>query len=231
MQTYLLRICFILSIIGSPSLSLAIQKCVDANGKISFQDKPCPTTSKAEEIKLESSSPARNESDEINLVTLSLNSGKDYFIGVPSNWETTTQTAPNRESANLRAASNDSSPAVLLMTIIEPKMFMGDDRLLLSKAMKRINAQYAPRGAHQKKVGSFPLKLRITEGLVEVATFQDKSLMTPSAKAKGEYPYVTAGAIVIKGTIINITLLSHSVTSNSFISGLAAIEAIGVSKG
>ncbi|MBV1916423.1 MAG: DUF4124 domain-containing protein [Pseudomonadales bacterium] len=214
--------CLFIPLLYSSSL-MAINKCVDGNGRISFQDTPCVGAASASTVVTQ---PAPKTSDNgVKIVDLNVGKNKQFSIGLPSEWNTTVKTPPGIRAPTLRAQPKTGSDLVLLMTFIpDQRAFFGGPSIL-PQVMSEIERNHQTN-PNEQKLASSKIEQIIGKESGELITYLDKSLSNKASLPKGEFMIVSEGAVIIDKVIVKITILTNDVRSPNYKKAFAAIHAI-----
>ena len=205
--------------------SVAINKCVDDKGRVSFQDKPCVATSTATAVKQQPISIVQSSDNGVKIVDLKVGSGKHFSIGLPSDWKVSVKTPPGIVAPTLRAQPPSGSDLVLLMSFIpNPNTFVNGSSLL-QKVMSEIDRQHQGN-PNEKSISSLKIKQVFGKAPGKLNTYLDRRLANKSRLSKGEFMLVSEGAVVIDGVVVKITILTNDVASLNYKKAFAGIHAI-----
>lgn len=214
----------VISLLYSTS-SMAINKCVDDNGRVSFQDKPCAATSTATTVPQQPSGASQASNSEIKIVDLNVGERKRFSIGLPADWKTSVKTPRGINAPTLRAQPVLGDDVILLMTFIpNPQKYMPETSAL-QRVMSEIDRVHRASG-NEKQLSSIDIKQVFGKGPGKLNTYLDQSLANNNQLPKGEFMLVSDGAVVIDDVVIKITILTNDVASSNYKRAFAAVHAI-----
>ena len=219
---------FFLVSLSLSSQSLAINKCTDGQGKISFQDKPCPSASEMTVIQSISPSNANGNQSvnnpDIKIVDVNLTNGKSFSVGVPGNWQDSIRLG-NETVPTLRVVSSNGEPLILLMTFIPKRQSVGLDNIVLNEVMQGIADQHS-NSKSERKIGVRKVDLVFAEGVGHLLTYIDDSLVKNINRKSDEFSFITTGALIIEGMVINVSILTNDIKSDNYAKALIAVHTI-----
>ncbi|QLE84465.1 DUF4124 domain-containing protein [Shewanella sp. Scap07] len=201
----------------SPSHA-AINKCVNAAGQISYQDRPCPDSSQAESIEVT----LQNAPAALKLHRISA-AGSDYLIGLPSHWQVTRQVSGGASTFKAQAGTGRQATR-LLMTFIQRQQ-TSDAMALLAQIEQQTDLQYL-QPSQSVKLGSDDFQPVMLAGNGRLSHYVDNKLVGMGGTRQQQFAYVTGGAIVSGDLLINITILSHDIGSSAYAKALAAVHLV-----
>lgn len=217
----------ILSVLFIPLLysasAMAINKCVDGNGRISFQDKPCVGATSASTVATQPVPEA--SSNGVKIVDLDVGKNKQFSIGLPSEWNTSIKTPPGIQAPTLRAQPKTGSDLVLLMTFIPDQRGFFGGPSVLPQVMSEIERNHESN-PNEQQLTSSKIKQVFGKESGELITYLDRSLSNKGRLPKGQFMIVSEGAVVIERVVVKITILTNDVRSSNYKKAFAAIHAI-----
>lgn len=204
--------------------SLAINKCVSGSGKVSYQDMPCPEASQSDVIVVKEQN-ARVQDNQVQIISV-LHQGKVYLVGVPKSWKARVNYSPSSDATTLRVKSYPGSEMTLLMTFIKVNSRENSQAGLLDRVMLETDMKYML--SSDSKLNSHELTPLFLDGKMRMTNYVDQVIANRKTPTTGEYAYVTAGALVSDGLLINITILSHHLGSDNYAKAFATVHTVNV---
>ena len=209
--------CALLLALACPSAH-AIHKCVAKDGKVSYQDAPCPANSTSSPIMHRDLRPHA-----ARVVTVvSGEGGPRYRVGIPGDWHDSIK--PAAGGAALRVEATGRDPLVLLMTFFPERTSVGVDQPLLEQMMADIDARHSD--ATERRAASDPVDLVLAKGMGHLIAYEDRVLVKKPDHPPGEFAIMTTGVLIIEGHVITVTILSNSRNTDAYARALAAIHLI-----
>ncbi|QFU24118.1 hypothetical protein FS418_21235 [Shewanella sp. YLB-09] len=204
--------------------SLAINKCVSDSGKVGYQDMPCPEASQSDVIVVKEQN-ARVQDNQVQVISV-LHQSKVYLVGVPKSWKSRINHSPSGDASTLRVKPYSGSDMTLLMTFIKIDSREFSQTGLLDRVMLETDMKYM--FSRDSKLNSHELTPLFLDGKVRLTNYVDPVIASRKKLTKGEYAYVTAGALVSDGLLINITILSNHLGSDNYAKAFAAVHTVNV---
>lgn len=211
--------------------SYAINRCVSDDGKVSYQDMPCPEASVADVVEVVEQN-AKVDSNQVQLISV-LHQGLHYLVGVPKSWTGTIKTSQSGEASTLRVKPHSGSDITLLMTFIHRHTSNGSSASskrheeVLGRVMFETDMKYMTQRS-ESKLNSHDLSPLFIDGKLRLSNYVDRTIASRKNRIKGEYAYVTAGALVSDDLLINITILSHSLKSDNYAKAFVAAHTVAI---
>lgn len=220
----------------------AINQCTDSNGNVSFQDAPCPPGSVVATVPAEKET--HKQKSEFQLVSISLRNGRHYGLHIPHNWQYEINDFKDspalRESAGvpddwqfdkqafdgmktLKVTVAGDDPLIMLLTFTPNRTSLGLDRAVLNDLMQGIREQHNAFPT-ERFITSQEIKLRSGNGIGQISLFKDEALAAQPKLPPDEYIFVTAGAMVIDGHVITLTVLCNDVSKDNYLMAITSLH-------
>lgn len=204
--------------------SFAINKCIGSDGRVSFQDTPCPENVEFSSVIARAKND--NKSQNIDLKAIELEVEETLFsILVPAHWEESNRVLKDKLAPTLRIKPTSGSDITLLMTFIPIQNQSETNSVLLGKVMESVKRQHMSN-ISERIVTSRSFKQKFNDGEGKLIIFSDDLLAKKIQLPKGEYIFFTAAAVIIKNVLINITILTNDLLSDNYIKAMAATYTI-----
>lgn len=201
-------------LLASSSNAWAIYQCRDANGTVSFQDRPCTATQKAER---EISMPSDKNMAGSSAVEVTVPSIGAVRVSVPSGWRyevgNNDGTVP---PTLLLTTSGDGGRVELRATLMPDASGQLDTAQGIDSALMASSAPFAAESAEGKTVIR---RLDSSNGIGAYANFSEKV-----APPKPKFAHVTSGLFNAKGLVCTFTLLADDLTSDSHRAALNVVS-------
>ena len=204
--------------------ALAINRCTDGDGKVSFQDKPCPVNSSAVTIEPRVSNGAKS-SKGVQLKDVSIGSNKKFTVGLPDDWIVTVKPASGDAIRTLRAVPVQGDALVLLMSFIPKRQSLGLDELVLDKIMQAIYEQHSVN-PDERRLASVPIKTVFAKGVGHLLSYVNETLLKDVNRPSTEFTHITTGALVVEGMTISVSLLNNDLSGENYTKALLALATI-----
>ncbi len=190
---------FFLALIFSTQ-SFAINKCIGSDGRVSFQDTPCPENVESSSVIARAKN--NNKSQNLDLKAIELEvEGTLFSILVPARWKESNRELKDNLAPTLRIKPTSGSDITLLMTFIPIQRQSETNSVLLSKVMESVKKQHMSNRS-ERIVTSRSFEQKFNDGEGKLIIYSDDSLAKKNHLPKGEYIFFTAAAIIIKNVLI-----------------------------
>lgn len=212
---------FLVLMLAAYNPALAINKCTDRSGAVSFQDEACPNPAETKQVEPNAGSHSRLENPDVEIVDVSVNKKKTFSIALPSHWQYSIEDYADA-ALTLIAIENYDEPIKLQMVFAQQRQTTGSDASLLERVMLTV------RNSHKgmRKIRSESLKQVFSDSVGQLLTYVDGALAKKKKLADGEFVYMTTGAVVIDGMLIKIKLFTNDLDSENYARALVAMQTI-----
>ena len=205
--------------------ALAINRCTDANGKVAFQDKPCPLSSTTETIKPNISNITTTANDGVQLKEVAIGSNKTFTVGLPEGWQVTVQPTGAEATLTLRAVPEQGDALLLLMSFLPKRQSVGIDAMVLDRIMQGIHEQHSVN-PDERRLASIPIKPVFAKGAGHVLSYVNEALLANTKRPPTEFTHLTTGALVIEGMTVSVSVLNNDPSGENYAKALLAMAMI-----
>ena len=205
--------------------ALAINRCTDANGKIAFQDKPCPVSSTAETIKPSISNITATAKDGVQLKEIAIGINKTFTVGLPESWQATVQPAGPDATLTLRAVPEQGDALVLLMSFLPKRQSVGMDSMVLDRIMQGIHERHSVN-PDERRLSSIPIKPVFSKGVGHVLSYVNEAMLADTKRPPTEFTHLATGALVIEGMTVSVSVLNNDPSGENYTKALLALATI-----
>jgi hypothetical protein len=205
--------------------ALAINRCTDANGKVAFQDKPCPASSTTETITPSNSNGVTTAEDGVQLKKVDIGSNKTFTVGLPEGWQVAVQPAGPDATISLRAVPERGDALVLLMSFIPERQAVGMDAMVLDRIMQGIHEQHSVN-PDERRLASIPIEPLFAKGTGHVLSYVNEALLEDTERSPTEFSHLTTGALVIEGMTVSVSVLNNDPSGENYMKALLALATI-----
>ncbi len=202
--------------------SFANNECVGIDGKVSFQDKPCPKITETSSIMESADKEKSPPGTDIRIIDLDVEGGKQFSVRVPASWKPAIRNPTGILAPTLRVKPSSGDDITLLMTFIPIKSTGESTSSLLNKVMAGIERQHGSNSS-ERKLATTSIKQILNDGEGSVITYIDDALAKSEHLPGGEFVFVTAGAVILNDVLVNITILTNDLQSDNYGKAIAAI--------
>jgi Domain of unknown function (DUF4124) len=222
-QLYILASCLCLCLYSWSAL--AINRCTDANGKVAFQDKPCPVSSTTEKIKQNFSNTTTTIKHGVQLKDVTIGSNKTFTVGLPDSWQVTVQHAGAEATRTLRAVPEKGDALVLLMSFLPKRQSVGVDAMVLDRIMQDIHERHSVN-PDERRLASTPIKPVFAKGVGHVLSYVNEALLADVKRPSTEFTHLTTGALVIEGMTVSVSVLNNDLSGENYMKAMLALATI-----
>ncbi|MCJ8340906.1 MAG: DUF4124 domain-containing protein [Pseudomonadales bacterium] len=203
----------------------SINRCTDANGKMAFQNRPCPDSSTSETIKSSISNTAPTTIDGVQLKEIAIGKNKSFTVGLPKGWQATVQPTGSGAIRTLRAVPRQGDTLLLLMSFLPNRQSFGLDSIVLDKILQGIHEQHSVN-PDERRLASTPIKLVFSKGVGHVLSYVNVTLQADKKRLPAEYSHLTTGALVIDGITVSVSVLNNDPRGDNYAKALLALATI-----
>ncbi len=192
-------------LLAASSDAWAIYQCRDANGTVSFQDRPCTAAQKAER---EISLPSDNDKAGTSGVDLSVPSIGDVRVSFPSGWRHEVSNNDGTVPPTLLLTTgSDGTRVELRVTLMPDASGQLGTAQGIDAALTASSQAFASESVQGRTIIR---RLDSANGIGAYASFSERE---PEAKPK--FAHVTSGLFNAKGLVCTFTLLADDLGSDN----------------
>ena len=203
----------------------SINRCTDANGKMAFQDRPCPNSSTSETIKSSISNTSTATNGNVQLKEILIGKNKSFTVGLPEGWQATVKPTGKDAIRTLRAVPKQGDSLLLLMSFLPNRQSVGMDSIVLDKILQGIHEQHSVN-PDEKRLASIPIKLVFSKGVGHVLSYVNETLQADNKRLPSEFSHLTTGALVIEGMTVSVSVLNNDPRGDNYTKALLALATI-----
>jgi hypothetical protein len=205
--------------------ALAINRCIDANGKLAFQDRPCPVSSTSTTVKPTTSNIATTTKNGVQLKEIDIGSNNTFTVGLPQDWQVTVQPAEADGTITLKAVPEQGDALLLLMSFLSKRQSVAMDATVLDKVMQGIHEEHSAN-PNERQLASIPIKPLLSKSIGHLLTYVDKALLADANRLSTEFSHLTTGALLVEGMTVSVSILNNKPSGENYAKALLALATI-----
>jgi hypothetical protein len=205
--------------------ALAINKCTDSGGKVSYQDGPCPSENTAMEMDLpeysENHSSSGSPNSNVDSIIVTVPGVGEVAMMKFSNWDIQTRKADGDNPPTVKMVSQPDAMNLSLTFIPNrvPRILSEDEQ---ASAVRKIGEHFVS-GSIEKRVSLRRLSTPI--GNAVLANFNERKYQN-SPVPKGEYSSITTGLVTHELMTVAVTILTNGPNTMAHDDALAVIGSL-----
>lgn len=196
-------------------------KCVDAHGRLSYQDQPCANG----EVSSETAQTTENQKNPSRKkpIVVTIPVGKDiaYMVGLPPDW--IVEMSDYGDSPTMTARVTGAKPLSLLMTFSPRRMSLGLDESTVVELMKVVEHGHADTNL-EKLISTQRVDLIQSKGIGQLNTYLDKNLVNQRNLPDGQFIYTITGVVVIEGRPVTVSIFTNELGTEDYTKALLAVH-------